>query len=197
MSHHKSGMIRRDFLRVAGVGTFGLSSLSWLKLASGQSAINEISLSRNYAAGRYYFNPLGLHIAPGETVQWSSRSEGFSVSAYHPDNDNHELRIPEDAEPFDTGIMPVRSTLEWTFEVEGTYDYYSQRQEVIGMVGRIVVGRPGGPGEEPLGYGSGEGRAPIFREARKVFEFARSEEIVRRKVIPYPVKELERRFPLY
>ena len=197
MSHHKSEMIRRDFLRVAGVGTFGLSSLSWLKLASGQSAINEISLSRNYAAGRYYFNPLGLYIAPGETVQWSSRSEGFSVSAYHPDNDNHELRIPEDAEPFDTGIMPVRSTLEWTFEVEGTYDYYSQRQEVIGMVGRIVVGRPGGPGEEPLGYGSGEGRAPIFREARKVFEFARSEEIVRRKVIPYPVKELERRFPLY
>jgi len=87
--------------------------------------------------------------------------------------------------------------LEWTFEVEGTYDYYSQRQEVIGMVGRIVVGRPGGPGERPLGYGSGEGRAPIFREARKVFEFARSEEIVRRKVIPYPVKELERRFPLY
>ncbi len=197
MSHHKREMIRRDFLRVAGVGTFGLSSLGWLKFASGQSAMNEISLSRNYAAGRYYFNPLGLYIAPGETVQWSARSEGFSVSAYHPDNDNHELRIPEDAEPFDTGIMSAGSTLEWTFDVEGTYDYYSQRQEVIGMVGRIVVGRPGGPGEEPLGYGSGEGRAPIFREARKVFEFAGSEEIVRRKVIPYPVKELERRFPLY
>ncbi len=195
MFHTKTQMIRRDFLRLAGVGTFGLSSL--VRFAGGQSTMKKITLQRNYAAGRYYYDPLGLHIALGETVQWSARSEGFSVSAYHPDNDNHELRIPEGAKPFDTGIMPAGSTLEWTFDVEGTYDYYSQRQEVIGMVGRIVVGSPGGPGERPLGYGSREGRAPIFREARKVFEFARAEEIVRRTTIPYPVKELERRFPLY
>ncbi len=195
MSHTKTHMMRRDFLRLAGVGTFGLSTL--VEFAGGQSTIKKINLQRNYAAGRYYYDPLGLYIARGETVQWSARSEGFSVSAYHPDNDNHELRIPEGAKPFDTGIMPAGGSLEWTFDVEGTYDYYSQRQEVIGMVGRIVVGSPGGPGERPLGYGSREGRAPIFREARKVFEFARAEEIVRRTTIPYPVKELERRFPLY
>ncbi len=195
MVHHKARMMRRDFLRIAGVGTFGLSSL--VRFAGGQSTIKKINLQRNYAAGRYYYDPLGLHIARGETVQWSARSEGFSVSAYHPDNDNHELRIPEGAKPFDTGVMTVDMTLEYTFDVEGTYDYYSYRQEVIGMVGRIVVGRPGGPGERPLGYGSREGRAPIFREARKVFEFAKAEEIVRRTTIPYPVKELERRFPLY
>ena len=147
MSHNKREMIRRDFLRVAGVGTFGLSAL--VRFAGGQSTLKKISLQRNYAAGRYYYDPLGLYVARGETVQWSARSEGFSVSGYHPDNDNHELRIPEDAEPFDTGIMSAGSTFEWTFDVEGTYDYYSQRQEVIGMVGRIVVGRPGGPGEEP------------------------------------------------
>ena len=93
--------------------------------------------------------------------------------------------------------MSVGATLEYTFEAEGTYDYYSRRHEVIGMVGRIVVGRPGGPGQQPLGYGSREGRAPIFKEVIRAFEFARPEEIVRRKTIPYPVKELERRFPLY
>ena len=87
--------------------------------------------------------------------------------------------------------------MEYTFEVEGTYDYYSRRHEVIGMVGRIVVGSPGGPGEQTLGYGSREGRAPIFKEVIRAFEFARAEEIVRQKTIPYPVKELERRFPLY
>ena len=119
------------------------------------------------------------------------------MTAFHPDNDNHELRIPENAKSFDSGIMLVGTTFEYTFEVEGTYDYYSRRQEVIGTVGRIVVGSPGGPGEKPLGYGSGEGRSPIFKEIEKTFAFAHSEEIVREKRIPYPVKALERRFPLY
>ncbi len=195
MFHTKTQMMRRDFLRVAGVGAFGLSGL--VRIAGGQSTMKKINLQRNYAAGRYYYDPLGLHIARGETVQWVNRRDGFSVTAYHPDNDNHELRIPEGAKPFDTGVMTVDMTLEYTFDVEGTYDYYSQLHEVIGMVGRSVVGSPGGPGERPLGYGSREGRAPIFREARKVFEFAKAEEIVRRTTIPYPVKELERRFPLY
>ncbi len=195
MSHHKARMMRRDFLWIAGVGTFGLSSL--VRFAGGQSTIKKINLQRNYAAGRYYYDPLGLYVSRGETVQWFSRSEGFSVTAYHPDHDNHELRIPEGAKPFDSGIMSVRETMEYTFEVEGTYDYYSRRHEVIGMVGRIVVGSPGGPGEQTLGYGSREGRAPIFKEVIRAFEFARAEEIVKRKTIPYPVKELERRFPLY
>ena len=196
MSHNKTEMIRRDFLRVAG-GTFALCNMGWLRFAAGQSTVKKITSTRNYGAGRYYFNPLGLYVTLGETVQWPAGREGFSVTAFHPDNDNHELRIPENAKSFDSGIMRVGTTFEYTFEVEGTYDYYSRRHEVIGMVGRIVVGRPGGPGEKPFGYGSREGRAPIYKEVEKVFEFARSEEIVRENVIPYPVKELERRFPLY
>jgi len=195
MSHHKARVMRRDFLRIAGVGTFGLSAL--VRFAGGQSTLKKISLQRNYAAGRYYYDPLGLYVTRGETVQWAARREGFSVTAYHPDHDNHELRIPQGAKPFDTGIMSVGASLEYTFDVEGTYDYYSRRHEAIGMVGRIVVGSPGGPGEQPLGYGSREGRAPIFKEVIRVFEFARAEEIVKRKTIAYPVKELERRFPLY
>ena len=196
MSHNKTEMIRRDFLRVAG-GTFALCNMGWLRIAAGQSTVKKITSTRNYGAGRYYFNPLGLYVTLGETVQWPAGREGFSVTAFHPDNDNHELRIPENAKSFDSGIMRVGTTFEYTFEVEGTYDYYSRRHEVIGMVGRIVVGRPGGPGEKPFGYGSREGRAPIYKEVEKVFEFARSEEIVRENVIPYPVKALERRFPLY
>ena len=196
MSHNKTEMIRRDFLRVAG-GTFALCNMGWLRIAAGQSTVKKITSTRNYGAGRYYFNPLGLYVTLGETVQWPAGREGFSVTAFHPDNDNHELRIPENAKSFDSGIMRVGTTFGYTFEVEGTYDYYSRRHEVIGMVGRIVVGRPGGPGEKPFGYGSREGRAPIYKEVEKVFEFARSEEIVRENVIPYPVKALERRFPLY
>jgi len=78
---------------------------------------------------------------------------GGSVTAFHPSHDNHELRIPEGARPFDSGILiegdNPRARFEWIFEEEGTYDYYSRRQERLGAVGRIVVGSPGGPGEEP------------------------------------------------
>ncbi len=196
MSNNKT-MIRRDFLRAAGAVTFTLCNMGWLRLAAGQSTPKKINMMRNYGAGRYYFNPLGLYVTRGETVQWVAGREGFSATAYHPDNDNHELRIPENAKPFDSGIMNVDTIFEYTFDIEGTYDFYSRRHEVIGGVGRIVVGSPGGPGERPLAYGLREGRAPIFKEVEKTFEFARSEEIVRKKIIPYPVKELGRRFPLY
>ncbi len=106
MFYHKARMMRRDFLRIAGVGTFGLSSL--VRFAGGQSTLKKINLQRNYAAGRYYYDPLGLYVTRGETVQWFARIEVFSVTAYHPDHDNLELLIPEGAKPFDSGIMSVR-----------------------------------------------------------------------------------------
>ena len=60
------------------------------------------------------------------------------------------------------------------------------------------MGQPGGPGEKPPGYGSREGWAPIYREVIRTFEFAKSEEIVRQKVIRYPMQgPLSRRFPHY
>jgi len=65
------------------------------------------------------------------------------------------------------------------------------------MIGRIVVGSPSGPGEKPLGYDGRNGRAPIFNEVFRTFEFVKSAEVVNQKVVPYPVKELGRSFPMY
>ena len=189
---------RRDFLRVVGAGTVALGNMDWLRPAvQRESGIPQIRIERYYRIGRYIFDPVGLYVGVGQTVRWFPVSDGFSVTAYHPDNDNHELRIPEQAQPFDSGILWRRENFEWKFEVEGTYDFYSRNQEAIGTVGRIVVGRPGGPGEKPLGYGSREGWAPIFTEVIRTLEFAQSDEIVRQKTIPYPAEELGRRFPLY
>lgn len=127
---------------------------------------------------------------------------GASVTAYHPDNGNRELRIPEGAKPFDSGILGdlghVREnsspTFQWRFEQEGTYDYCSEDQEIFGMVGRIVVGHPGGPAERPLGYGSRDGRAPIDRRVVEVLTYAPSDKIVHEKKIPFPVAVFGHRY---
>lgn len=105
-----------------------------------------------------YFDPVGLHIQPGDTVRWVQVNGYHSVTAYAPSNGNHELRIPDGAKPWDSGILlgelPAKgSTFEHAFPVQGVYDYFCQPHEVAGMVGRIVVGAPGaGPGTLPFGY---------------------------------------------
>jgi plastocyanin len=98
-----------------------------------------------------YFDPVGLLVEPGTTVTFVNASGDHSATAYHPDNNDQPLRIPEDAAPFDSGVYTeVDKTFEYTFEVEGVYDYYCTPHEALGMVGRIVVGAPdGGPATQP------------------------------------------------
>ncbi|MDH5020907.1 plastocyanin/azurin family copper-binding protein [Halobacterium rubrum] len=98
-----------------------------------------------------YFDPVGLLVEPGTTVTFVNASGDHSATAYHPDSGDQPLRIPEDAAPFDSGVYTEDgATFEYTFDVEGVYDYYCTPHEAMGMVGRIVVGAPnGGPATEP------------------------------------------------
>lgn len=99
------------------------------------------------------FEPIGLYVAPGTTVRWVVESNVHTVTAYHPANGNHSLRIPPAADPFDSGfLVNPGSVFERRFTVEGVYDYFCLPHEAAGMVGRIVVGRPGGPGLLPCDY---------------------------------------------
>jgi len=186
---------RRAFMRAAGMGSLILSGTS--QIFSQASDVPEIRIRSSYSQALWYYNPVGLYIKPGQTVRWICTKWGGSVTAFHPENDNRELRIPENAQPFDSGLLgdDINTTFEWTFEEEGTYDYFSRNHEVLGTVGRIVVGQPGGPAEKPLGYGGREGRLPIFPRVKEVLDFVSSQEIVNKKLIRYPSQKFERRFP--
>lgn len=126
-------------------------------------------------AGDAYFEPAGVHIAPGDTVRWVQVSGFHSVTAYHPANGNHELRIPPSAQPWDSGMLlaayPQRGgVFEHVFTVPGVYDYFCQPHEMAGMVGRVVVGTPGdGPGTKPFGYAPANGWNPVPAAARAAF----------------------------
>jgi plastocyanin len=142
--------------------------------ASATAATVEVKLEQT-PEGNTHFDPAGIHIAPGDTVRWVQISGFHSVTAYHPRNDNHELRIPASAEPWDSDILLADypkpgATFEHVFTVPGVYDYFCKPHEMAGMVGRIVVGEPGnGPGTKPFGYASNESWTPIPDAARKAF----------------------------
>ena len=100
-----------------------------------------------------WFDPVGLWIAPGQIVRWILHDDVHTTTAYHPRNGGHSLRIPEAAEPWDSGFLMQRHAhFDVTFTVEGVYDYFCAPHEAAGMVGRLVVGRPSGPGTLPFDY---------------------------------------------
>jgi plastocyanin len=141
-------------------------------------------------SGMTYFDPVGVHVAPGDTVRWIQISGFHSITAYHPGNDNHELRIPASAKPWDSDILlgayPKRGAVfELVFTVPGVYDYFCKPHEMAGMVGRIVVGVPGeGPGTKPFAYAPGEGWKPVPKIARDAFPSI--DEILRKGRVPGP-----------
>lgn len=99
--------------------------------------------------GQYYFDPIGLAVEPGETVTWVIKNGSHSTTAYKEGNSLAKVtRIPEDAKAWNSGTLSeAGTTFKHTFETEGTYDYFCIPHKSLGMVGRIVVGAPGGPAE--------------------------------------------------
>jgi hypothetical protein len=90
-------------------------------------------------------------------VRWLVRENVHTATAYHPRNDHHSLRIPERAVPWDSGfLVNPGDHFEVTLTVPGVYDYYCAPHEAAGMVGRIIVGRPIGPGAESFDYWTGK-----------------------------------------
>ena len=97
----------------------------------------------------YYFDPIGLFIEKGETVTWKSKSGAHTSTAYEKGTGPATVtRVPDGASSWNSGfISGGGQTFEHTFEVPGTYDYFCIPHKSLGMVGRIVVGSPGGPAE--------------------------------------------------
>jgi plastocyanin len=97
----------------------------------------------------YYFDPIGLFVESGDTVTFEIQSGSHSATAYKEGTSSASVtRIPDGAEAFNSEILSEQgATYEHTFETTGTYDYFCIPHKTLGMVGRIVVGEPGGPAE--------------------------------------------------
>ena len=80
---------RRQFLGLLSTGA--TASVGFLGTASAQET-SVISM------GNTYFDPIGLHVEPGTTVQFEIEAGSHSATAY-------EGRIPSKATPFDSGVI--------------------------------------------------------------------------------------------
>jgi len=151
------------------------SLVALLVAAPTSGATFEVRAVMSKDGAEVYFDPVGLRIQPGDTVRWIQVNGYHSVTAYHPANGDRELRIPEGAKPWDSGMLlaeyPAKgSTFEHTFTIPGVYDYLCIPHEAAGMVGRIIVGEPAaGPGTRPFGYAPDRHWKPVPTPAQQAF----------------------------
>lgn len=104
----------------------------------------EVTMQGTSGGTHVWFDPVGLHVRPGQTVRWTNRDQGNShtVTAYHPAINGRPRRIPPNVQPFDSGYLLPGESFSMKFMRQGVYDYYCVPHEHAGMVGRIVVGKP-------------------------------------------------------
>lgn len=190
MPSSSSRSTRRAVLRAGGLALAGLAAPVILRPARA-SGVVEIRLRSDALGTHVWFDPIGLLVDLGQTVRWVNESNVHTSTAYHPANAGHALRIPEAAEPWDSGyLVEPGGRFEVTLAVPGVYDYFCAPHEAAGMVGRIIVGEPGGgPGTLPFDYFEGDPAKrdwrPVPKAAQAAFpaiELIMSERVVRAAV---------------
>ena len=177
---HDRKIGRRSFSKVSAGVLTGIYSVSRMYTAEAQGSTQEVvEVEMRTDGTEYIFDPIGLHVKPGDTVRWVNVSGTHSATAYAEGNGGaSERRIPEGAELWNSEIFTqAGATFEYTFEEEGTYDYFCIPHKTLGMVGRIVCGEPGGPAEESENPEVGSIQSG---------EFPSSEAIVENGMISYP-----------
>lgn len=149
-------MNRRQVLKASGVvATAGVSGLAGCTSSGSEGSDGTPTDGTNTTVlmvtegDAYYFDPIGLLVEAGDTVTFANDSGSHSATAYEEGNGQSSVtRIPDGAAAFDSGILSDHgATFDHTFETTGTYDYYCTPHKGLGMVGRIVVGEPGGPAD--------------------------------------------------
>jgi plastocyanin len=119
---------------------------------AGQGKIWEIQMGTK--DGKNVFDPAVVTVQPGDTIRWINNGV-HSATAYCPQNQGKKLGIPAAAAStslcFDTKLLSEPGK---TYELkvpadapQGTYAYYCQPHESLGMVGLIIIGKPSDLGQ--------------------------------------------------
>lgn len=132
---------RRHALEAGGI--FLAALVFGLRNALAEEIV-EITMSGTKDGSRIWFDPIGIHVKPGQTIRWTNRDPGNSHTAtsYDPSISERPRRIPEGAAAWDSDYLLPGESFSVTLSVEGVYDYYCVPHEHAGMVGRIVCGTP-------------------------------------------------------
>lgn len=86
------------------------------------------------------FDPQLVRVRPGDVIRFEVEEGMHTVSAYHPDN-RRDLKIPPDAESFDSGLLAAGDGWNLTITHAGEYNYFCMPHERMGHVGKIISKR--------------------------------------------------------
>jgi plastocyanin len=153
-----------------GRRTFLASGGLWLAgMAHADSRFIDIAMNSNEDGSKVWYDPIGLLVEPGTTLRWIIIANVHATASYHPDNDQHSLRIPKKAKPWNSDfLVNPGDHFEVTLTVPGVYDYFCAPHEQAGMVGRIIVASAGGPGTLPFDYFQTKTPVPDWQEVPEV-----------------------------
>ncbi|WP_423745776.1 plastocyanin/azurin family copper-binding protein (plasmid) [Haladaptatus sp. SPP-AMP-3] len=141
-----SSMHRRAFLTGVAATATATGSTAIVRGQNGGGSTHVIGMYQDSEG--YYFDPIGLHVKPGDTVKWACKSGAHSATSYSKGNPKvNNVLIPKGADGWNSGILQPGQSFTHTFTTKGTYDYYCIPHKTLGMVARIVCGEPGGPAE--------------------------------------------------
>src|SRR5690606_18470071 len=127
---------------VLQVGGVPLAALAFRPSVALSADIVDLTMTGRPDGSDVWFDPIGIHIQPGQTLRWTNNDPGnaHTATAYHPAIFDRPQRVPDGAEPWDSDYLLPGETFSVTLTVPGVYDYYCLPHEHAGMVGRIVVG---------------------------------------------------------
>lgn len=134
---------RRPFFLAAGLGLV-LALLAFrpaLQAPLSQSPVTDDPAVVVEMTNRVTFAPDSVRIAVGETVRWDNTSLIAHTVTADPDEATLDgsVRLPESADPFNSGMMDAGESFSHTFTTPGVYKYFCIPHEGAQMNGVVVV----------------------------------------------------------
>ncbi|SEO40472.1 plastocyanin [Halogranum amylolyticum] len=118
--------------------------------------------------GELVFDPAEVEVTPGSTITWVWESDNHNVvPSSVPEGASWKGSEGGDSKTYDTG-----HEYSYTFETEGTYEYYCSPHESAGMTGTISVTPDAGGGGG--GGGGGGSSVPTVPDSAKSLGVATS-----------------------
>lgn len=93
------------------------------------------------ATDRLVFRPDSVAIEVGDAVRWRNAGVVRHTATADPSQATLEgsVRLPDGAEPFDSGRLGEGETFTHVFRVPGRYEYFCIPHEGAGMTGTVIV----------------------------------------------------------
>lgn len=97
------------------------------------------------------FEPARVTVRSGQTVRWTNPSGVKHTVTADPAVaiEPGHVRLPEGAEPFNSGPVGTGESWSHTFTVPGRYEYFCIPHELDGMVGTVIVEEAEAPAPGP------------------------------------------------